>query len=340
MDAGPVATRGGFQLEGALLNWAALLLLVIIWGSSFAALRIAVTTIDPVWIVAGRLVSALAIVSLVAPFMTKRGEREARESVPVQRMRARHVMAYGVIGVVFTALPFLFYGIAAETTPSAIMAICNGATPFVTVILARFLLSERMNAGQIAGVVLGFGGLALLVWPELQAEGLQFGAQQAETQTVATQTGRGGMLLGVLLAIVGAALYAGSNIGTRMAPPLPAFAASLIIIASGTAVAVPAALLIAPFPAVPSLASILSVLFLGALPTGLAMVLYVWLIRRAGPVFVSFTTYLSPLWATFVAVTFMSESLDWTMFGALALILLGVAVANPPFRRRSSAEAD
>jgi len=45
-------------------------------------------------------------------------------------------------------------------------------------------------------------------------------------------------------------------------------------------------------------------------------------------VFVSFTTYLSPLWATGLGVLFLSEQLQWSMVGALALILAGVAVAN------------
>ncbi len=317
MDAGPVAPPVRFRLEGAVLSWATLLLLVVIWGSAFAALRIAVTTIDPVWTVAGRLVSALAFVAVVMLIVARgKGER------PVERITVRYVMAYGTIGVAFTAAPCLLYAIAAETTPSAVMAICNGATPFVTVIAARLFLGDSMTPGRIIGVLLGFAGLTLLVWPEAQRS-----LGQADGQG-------GGMLLGVLLAIIGAALYAGGNVGTRMAPPLSALTSSFIIIATGTVAAVLAAVLMAPFPTGASVESLLSVLFLGLLPTGFAMILYVWLIRRAGPVFVSFTTYLSPLWATFIGVTFMNEHLNWAMFGALALIFLGVAAANPPVRRR------
>jgi drug/metabolite transporter (DMT)-like permease len=69
-------------------------------------------------------------------------------------------------------------------------------------------------------------------------------------------------------------------------------------------------------------------MFLGMLSTAFAMFVYVWLIRRSGPVFVSFVTYLSPLWATGLGVMFLGEELEWSMAGALALILIGVAVAN------------
>ena len=47
-----------------------------------------------------------------------------------------------------------------------------------------------------------------------------------------------------------------------------------------------------------------------------------------GPVFVSFTTYMSPLWATGLGVLFLGEQLHWSMIGALGLILAGVAVAT------------
>ena len=72
----------------------------------------------------------------------------------------------------------------------------------------------------------------------------------------------------------------------------------------------------------------IAMIVLGLLPTAFAMFVYVWLIQRAGPVFVSFTTYLSPLWATGLGVLFLGEQLQWSMVGALALILAGVAVAN------------
>jgi drug/metabolite transporter (DMT)-like permease len=76
-------------------------------------------------------------------------------------------------------------------------------------------------------------------------------------------------------------------------------------------------------------------IILGLLPTAFAMFVYVWLIRRAGPVFVSFTTYMSPLWATGLGVLFLGEQLEWSMVGALTLILIGVAIANRRAPRRS-----
>lgn len=195
------------------------------------------------------------------------------------------------------------------------MAICNGATPFATVLLAHALIGDRLTGRRVAGVLLGFLGLVVLVLPE-------FGQ------------GMGASLIGILLAIFGAWLYGVGNVTTRMAPQVDTGLATFLIVGLGAVAAVAYALVMEPFPVNASVASITAMIILGLLPTAFAMFVYVWLIRRAGPVFVSFTTYMSPLWATGLGVLFLGEQLEWSMIGALALILAGVAVANTPVRRR------
>lgn len=309
MDGGNTsgATRRKAGLTGAALSWATLILLVVIWGSAFAALRIAVTTIDPVWTIAGRLGCAAAVLALALGGSMLRDRVRA---VPVETASFAHIAPLALVGVAFTAAPFLLYAIAAKTTGSAVLAICNGATPFVTALAAHFCLKDRLTTRRLAGVGMGFLGLAVLVGPEA-GKGFE-----------------GSSLFGILIAIVGAGLYAGGNVVTRMAPRLSPLLSSFIIVVSGAAAALACALSLAPLPTSASAASIAAVAYLGVLPTGVAMVLYVWLIQRAGAVFVSFSTYLSPLWATLIGVSFMSEPLHWSMAGSLALILAGVAVAN------------
>ncbi len=289
-------------------EWACLIALVVIWGTAFAAISIAVETIDPIWVVTGRI--GIAAVGLtgwmcLGSILGGRGWR-----APFTGVNARALAVLTLVGVVCTAVPFFLYAIAAETTPSAVLAICNGGTPMFTALLAHLLIpGDRMTSRRMIGVGLGFLGLAVLVGPE-----------------AFTDAGAG--VTGLAAAIVGAALYAGGNIGTRLAPRLSPLTSSVIITASGSALALPAALIMAPIPAGASMDSLAAVAFLGLLPTGLAMILYVWLIQRAGPMFVSFTTYLSPLWATGIGLAFMNESISASAFAALGLILAGVAVAN------------
>jgi drug/metabolite transporter (DMT)-like permease len=294
--------------QGAALNWTILLILVVIWGSTFAGIRMAVETIHPLWTVAGRMASAtafLALFLLISMALNRKPRGDVRETITT-----RGVAAYSAIGVFFTATPFVLYSIAAQTTGSAVMAICNGGTPFVTTLAAHFILKDRLTARRIAGVMMGFLGLAVLVWPEAQKG---FGNSS---------------LFGIILAIVGAALYAGGNVGTRMSPRLSPLMSSLILVGAGAAAATIGAVFLAPWPTGASARSIVAMLMIGLFPTAVAMILYVWLIQRTGAVFVSFTTYLSPLWATGLGVLFLDEPLHWSMIGALTLILAGVAVAN------------
>ena len=297
---------------GGALSWVILLVLVVIWGSTFAGIRIGVETIDPAWLVTGRLLGGaffLGVFIVAERALNRRPRGDGR--VPVS-MTA--IGWFVFIGIVATGLPFVLYAHAAQTTGSAVMAICNGATPFATAIFAHFLVGDRLTARRIIGVLLGFAGLIVLVLPEFGAEA-------------------GGTLTGILLAIAGAWLYAVGNVGTRLAPRVePAMSSFLIVLSAGIGT-LALALVSAPFPASASSASIIAMIMLALLPTAFAMFLYVWLIQRAGAVFVSFTTYMSPLWATGLGVLFLGEELHWSMVGALALILIGVAVANARSRK-------
>ncbi len=311
-------TRGGprpvaRRLTGDALSWAALLLLVVIWGSTFAGIRIGVETISPAWLVTGRLLSGTLFLGawlLVSRWL--KGRTRAHEGA---RLSTKAIGWFAFIGVAATALPFVLYAHAAESVGSAVMAICNGGTPFATVLMAHFLTSDKLTARRVIGVMMGFAGLVVLVLPEFGKEA-------------------GGSLIGILLAILGAWLYAIGNVGTRLAPRVEPGLSSFIIVGAAGLSALLLAMTSEPLPQHASPNSIIAMIVLGLLPTAFAMFVYVWLIQRAGPVFVSFTTYMSPLWATGLGVIFLGEPLQWSMIGALALILAGVAVANARRRRQ------
>ncbi len=295
------------RLTGDALSWAALLLLVVIWGSTFAGIRIGVETISPAWLVTGRLLSGAVFLGVWIMLAGVVNPTPRADTTPKVSLAA--IGWFALIGIAATAAPFVLYAHAAESIGSAVMAICNGGTPFATVLLAHYFVGDRLSARRMTGVMLGFLGLVVLVLPE-------FGKEQSAS------------LIGIMLAIVGAWLYAVGNIGTRLAPRVSPVISSFWIVAIAGLSALGYAIVAEPFPQAASTTSIAAMIVLGLLPTAFAMFVYVWLIQRAGPVFVSFTTYLSPLWATGLGVIFLGEQLQWSMVGALALILAGVAVAN------------
>jgi drug/metabolite transporter (DMT)-like permease len=291
------------------LSWVTLLLLVIIWGSTYAVVRIGVRTIDPAWLVAGRLGGATLMIAMaMAAMRLARGKRsDAGGYAPVSLAA---IGWFSLVGTVFNAVPLAMYATAAKTTGSAVLAICNGGTPIFTALAAHAVIrDDRLTPRRAIGVAMGFAGLLVLVGPEL-AEGVSAGA------------------VALTLAILGATLYAGSGVSTRLAPQISPMASTLIIMASGAVVDLGYALLVAPFPAAASAESIAAVAALALIPSAVAFVIWVWLIRRAGAVFVSLTNYLMPLWAAGLGVAFLHETLGWPAFAAMGLILAGVAVAS------------
>lgn len=310
MVAAAKPSRLTSRLSGGAVDWTILLVLVAIWGSTYAGIKIGVETIDPFWLVAGRLsVGAIS----VATFFGVQQATIARRSLwaaPRPTPSGKAIVMFACVGVFCTAIPFAMYAEGAKLVDSAVMAICNGATPMFTAIFAHlFLKGDRLTWRRAIGVLLGFAGLVVLVGPE-------------------ALKGAGGGVIGIALGVAGAGLYAAGNIVTRRAPMMSPVLSSIVINGAGMLVIIPMALVAAPFPVAPSAASIIALVMLGVFSTAVGMILYVWLIQRAGPMFVSLITYLSPLWATVVGVTLMGESLKWSMLGALALILVGVAVAN------------
>jgi len=285
------------------IDWLVMAFLVMAWGSAFAGLKIAVADIHPFWTSAGRLWVATIVLWLLS---AARGE----QLPAVTLERASPWLWYALLGLVGLAAPFFMFATAAKSLPSALNAICNGASPVFTVAMAHlFLADERLTGRRLLGVLLGFGGLLVLVGPKLMA---------GVTVEAAALT----------LAIGAAFLYAASNVITRKAPAVSSTAGALMMCFTGAVLATVGALVLNGPPEVPPLRGALIVIALGIVSTGLGTVGYVWLIQRRGPVFTAMTIYLVPLWATALGVGLMGERPGWSAFAALALILGGVALTT------------
>ncbi len=290
-------------------DWIVLGALVVAWGSAFAGLKIAVEVIPPVWTSVMRLWVATFTLWLIA---AARGE----QLPPITLGRASPWGWYALLGLVGMAVPFMLFATAAASLPSAVNAICNGASPVFTVALAHlFLGDERLDPRRAAGVALGFVGLVVLVGPRLAGGGV---------------LGAGALMLSITAAF----LYAASNVITRKAPQVGALSGALLMCFTGAVFATLGALVLHGPPPVPPLKGIAAVTALGVVSTGLGTIGYVWLIQRRGPVFTSMAIYLVPLWATVLGVGLMGERPGWSAFAALALILAGVGLTTAPRRRK------
>ncbi|MFN3859331.1 MAG: DMT family transporter [Caulobacter sp.] len=285
------------------VDWLVLAALVVAWGSAFAALKIAVSDIPPGWNTVIRLWVATAVLAAIT--------LARRERLPALLPRPAPAWGwYAVLGLVGLAAPFFLFAFSAHGLPSAVNAICNGSSPLFTALLAHLLLAEeRLTPRRAAGVALGFVGLVVLVAPRL-AQGFSVEG------------------LALAAALTGGLMYAVSNIITRKAPTVSSTAGALMMCLPGALFATVGAAITEPLPPPPSWQALTAVVGLGVFSTALGSVGYVWLVQRRGPVFMSMSIYMAPLWATGVGVALMGERPGWTAFAALGLILAGVALTT------------
>jgi drug/metabolite transporter (DMT)-like permease len=130
----------------------------LIWGTTYLGIRIALETIPPLFMAAARWIAAG---SLLIATLALRGEvLPRRREWPALTLLGVLLLGFGNGAVVW----------AEQTVPSGLTAVLVATSPFWMVgIDAVMPHGERLTLRRIAGLVTGFAGIVLLVWPELQA---------------------------------------------------------------------------------------------------------------------------------------------------------------------------
>ena len=289
-------------------DWALLLALVAMWGSSFMFIRIAVATLPPLTVVAGRIgIAAIVLISIVY-LLGKRLTPPGKGWWP-----------YLVIAIIGNAVPFYLITWGQQVVESALAGILIAIMPLATIALAHFLIAgEHLTRQRATGFAIGFLGIVLLMGP-------------------AALAGIGGDAVRIVsqLAVLGGALcYALQSVLTRLIikGDILVSAATTMLIAS--VITVPVALwLDRSWTLVPTVSSFTAVVWLGVGPTAIATVLYFMLIRSAGPTFMSLVNYLSPGVAVMLGLLVLGETPQVNAYAGLALILVGLAFSQSRLAR-------
>jgi drug/metabolite transporter (DMT)-like permease len=214
------------------------------------------------------------------------------------------------ISLLSTALPFYLLSWGQQYVPSAFAGISMAALPLFVLPLAHVFADEPLTLRRTAGVIVGFIGAAVLIGP---------GVFAATGDRAA---------MGQLACVAAALSYAVAAILTRRCPPIDPVVLSTITLVVGSIVLIPAMLLAEGVPVWAGQTSGFAILFLGLMPTALAALLRVHVIRSAGPVFMTLVNYQVPLWSMAFGALILSEALPWRFFAALALIMAGLALSQ------------
>ncbi|MFF3059827.1 DMT family transporter [Streptomyces sp. NPDC057909] len=300
--ATPVSAPAATSARRPALDWRIRFgALSLIWGFSFLLIKVGTEGYAPFQVTLGRLLSGTAVLAVA---MAVRRERLPRT--------ARTWGHLAVAAFFLNALPFSLFAYSELTIPSTLAGICNATSPLWGMALSLVALSEdRPTRRRVAGLGLGFLGVLTVLGAWQGFSGLDFsGTAMALLASLSypigwiyvrrTLAGSGSSTL----ALTGSQLFLGT---VQIALVTPLFTA-------------------APdgFPLLPTLA----VLALGALGTGLAVLLQYGLVEEVGPTTAQMVTYFIPVIATAAGVAVLGEQLNWnTPVGAL-IVLAGAALTQ------------
>lgn len=276
-----------------------------VWGTSFLLIKIALEGLPPLGIALGRCIAGAGV--LWAYVLLR------RRPVPTDaRIWAR--MAF--VGLVANALPFALFSWGELHVTSGIAGVYNATTPLFTLAIAiAFLPNERATRHRVAGLLLGFAGIVVVLGPW-------------------RGVGENSVLGQLACLAAGASYGVGLVYVRRVVSPL-----RLDVVAQ-TAVQLTMAILMlgVTAPLVGGDVDLtwrvtLAVLALGAFGTGLALIVYNGLIHDVGPTSTSLVTFIVPVVAVALGAVTLGEPVTWNLFAGAAVVVAGVALAEGRLRR-------
>ncbi|HEV2158397.1 DMT family transporter [Bradyrhizobium sp.] len=290
-----------------------LLLLSLIWGSSFTLIKVAIPTIPPFTMVAARVTIAAMLLVLIA--------RVQGHAFPD---RGSVWAAFFVQGLLQSALPFTLISWGEAHIPSGLAGVLNATPPMFVLAIALVAGRGRQTVGgqKIIGVSLGLAGVAITMGPDALS-GIGTSAPLAQA------------------AALGASLcYALAPIWGQRFSKLPAIVTAAGAMSCAAILMLPAAAVLEQPWALPSppVDAIAAVMILAVICTALAMVIYFRLIRTLGPLGTTSGSYLRAGFAVALGIVFLGERFTWSGLAGMTFILAGVIAVTMPLPARRAKE--
>jgi drug/metabolite transporter (DMT)-like permease len=285
--------------------WIALPIVYVVWGSTYLGIHFVVQTMPP--LVSAGIRFEIAALVLGAVLAVRGGPKVLR--VPPRRI-ATAVLA----GVLLLTTGNGMVGVAEQHMSTGLAALLIASVPLWLVVF-RWSTGDRPAVSTLAGVLVGFCGLALLTL---------------------TRGGGTGSPLGVAV-ILGAALSwaTGSFLSSRLPMPANPFVASVYEMAAGglTLLALGFARGERLDLSQVSRASWIALAYLVVFGSLAAFTSYVWLLGNAPISLVGTYAYVNPAVAVLLGVVFAGEHATWTILAGGLIIVLGVGLVVSTERR-------
>ena len=277
-------------------KWGTLIILSIIWGSSYILIKKGLTGLTPIQLGSLRVIVTTI---LIAPI----GYQKIKK-IPKEKLKWVAFSAF-----VGSFLPAYLFAFAETEISSSVTAVMVSLTPLFTLLISVIVFGEELLRKQVLGVIVGFLGIIVLINNELLESSFS--------------------LLYVMFVIIAAFCYAvNANVLKYKLPNIPALG---IVFMSFLFMFIPAFIILCfsdfPFADFASnsliIESIIYIIILALFGTAIAKVLYIKLLAISTPVFSVSTTYLMPIIAIFWGLL-DGESFQPIQFIGTLIILMGV----------------
>jgi drug/metabolite transporter (DMT)-like permease len=306
--------------------WLGLLVLYLVWGSTYLGIAVAVDTIPPFLMGAVRFLTAG--LALLAWSVAREGRRFHLPSAHEWRDSA-------IVGALLLGGGMGMVAYGELTVPSGITALVVALMPVWVAVLGRVFLGERLPGLAIGGIVLGFVGVAILIGPSAFGGGDALAPLSVAAILVAPIAWSGGSLFA-------------SHRATLPRQPLVATGAQMVcgglvlLLMSGIA-GEPAGYRIETITA----DSLIALAYLTVIGSLLAFTAYGWLLRVAPLPLIATYAYVNPVVAVILGALVLAEPIEPRTMVAGAVIVVAVAVIvtargrmeAPPARSASAAAA-
>jgi drug/metabolite transporter (DMT)-like permease len=276
----------------------------LVWGTTYLAIRVAIETIPPLlmagirWMIAG---------SVLVGFFSVRGERlPAATSWPSLGVRGLLLIALGNGAVVW----------AEQTVPSGLASVFVALAPFWMVgVDALFAHGEVISARQWSGLLIGFAGILVLIWPQLGVDPTRRGFLQG---VAATQLACAGWALGTS--------YARRAIHRQAEPPLTAPALEMLF--GGGWLLIGGLALGEHLTNMVSVRSLVATAYLILFGSIVAFSSYRYAIQHLSVATVSLYVYVNTVLAMILGTLVLDEPFSWRIGASAAIVLVGIGLVK------------
>ena len=278
-----------------LIDYILLTILSLIWASAFFNIKIATYSFGPVTIAFLRVFFGAIPVLLLCYFKNIKVEAFSKDW---------HWFA--IIGFINLVAPFFLIAYGVKSVQSNLAAILMSTTPLSSTVLAHFYTkNEKFNLIKTIGILIGFSGIVFLFSDNLLIDENNF--------------------VSALLILLGSTCYVVGGVLTLKISKKKNENVTGSILIWAIIILLPLTFLVEqPFETIPRTDSLVSAIYLGIVPTGIAWLLRFRILTTNGLIFQSQVSYLIPIFGTILGYIFLKELITTKVLVSLIAVCIGI----------------